>query len=238
MPKRRRGRWCHGEFPLVAPAANGYVLVLCLSRPARSRMIDVRAITELHQSSVARWHHGPIDNPHEDFLALVCRQHECNFLLWHQEDQARNPDATDATIAAVKRAIDRLNQQRNDAIEALDDFLLRNLAAWSTRLRPRARLNTETPGSAIDRLSILALRIYHMEEQAGRADANDGHRAQAAAKLAILRQQHQDLAKSLGQLLKDILAGRKELRVYRQFKMYNDPAMNPAIYGAQKRPAA
>jgi len=201
-------------------------------------MIDVRAIAEVHRSTVARWHQAEIDNPYEDFLALVCRQHQCNFLLWHQEDLARSPDATHAAIAAVKRAIDELNQERNDAIEALDDFLVRNLEAWGTRLRPRARMNTETPGSAIDRLSILALRMYHMEEQANRSDASDDHRAAAAGKLEILRQQHQDLAKSLAQLLKDIFAGRKELKVYRQFKMYNDRALNPAIYGAQKRPAA
>jgi len=105
-------------------------------------------------------------------------------------------------------------------------------------LRPRAKMNTETPGSVVDRLSVLALRIYHMEEQASRTDSGEEHRARAAARLETLRQQHQDLAKSLSQLLKDIFAGRKELKVYRQFKMYNDPAMNPAIYGARKRPAA
>ncbi len=201
-------------------------------------MIDVRAITELHRSRVVRWHQADLDNPYDDFLALVCHQHQRNFLLWHQEDLARSPDAADATMAAVKRAIDKFNQERNDAIEALDDYLLRNLEAWGTRLRPRAKMNTETPGSVIDRLSVLALRIYHMEEQASRTDSGEEHRARAAERLAVLRQQHQDLAKSLSQLLKDIFAGRKELKVYRQFKMYNDPAMNPAIYGARKRPAA
>jgi hypothetical protein len=201
-------------------------------------MIDVHAIVELHRSTVARWHEAEIDNPYEGFLALVCRQHQCNFRLWHQEDLARSPDATDAAIAGVKRAIDKLNQERNDAIEALDDYLLRNLEAWGTRLRLRARMNTETPGSVIDRLSILALRLYHMEEQANRTDAGEDHRARAAEKLEILRHQHQDLAKSLAQLLKDIFAGRKELKVYRQFKMYNDPSLNPAIYTGQKRPAA
>jgi hypothetical protein len=201
-------------------------------------MIDVRAIAALHHTTVARWHQAGLDNPYEDFLALVCQQHQCNFLLWHQEDLARSPDAADATVAAVKRAIDRLNQQRNDAIEALDDYLLRRLEAWGTRPRPRAKRNTETPGSVIDRLSVLALRIYHMEEQANRSDASEDHRARAAERLAILRQQDQDLAKSLSELFKDIFAGRKELKVYRQFKMYNDPAMNPAIYGARQRPAA
>jgi hypothetical protein len=201
-------------------------------------MIDVRAITDLHRDTVAKWHRSDADNPYEDFLALVCRQHQCNFLLWHQEDLARSPKAADAAIAAVKRAIDKLNQQRNDGIEALDDYLVRKLEAWGTRLRPRAKMNTETPGSVIDRLSVLSLRMFHMEEQAQRPDAEENHRAEAARKLAILRQQHLDLSKSLAQLLKDILSGRKELKVYRQFKMYNDPSLNPAIYQTRKRPAA
>ncbi len=102
-------------------------------------MIDVRAITDLHRDSVVRWHQTDVDNPGDDFLALVCREHQCNFLLWHQEDLARCPDASDAKIAAVKRAIDRLNQQRNDAIEALDDHLLRTLEAWGTCLAPGRR---------------------------------------------------------------------------------------------------
>ncbi len=102
---------------------------------------------------------------------------------------------------------------------------------------PRAKMNTETPGGVIDRLSVLALRLYHMEEQAQRPDAAQEHRAEAAQKLAVLRRQHQDLAKSLAQLLKDIFAGRKELKVYRQFKMYNDAALNPAIYQSPSRRA-
>ena len=201
-------------------------------------MIDVRAITELHRSSVVRWHQADLDNPYDDFLALVCHQHQRNFLLWHQEDLARSPDATDATMAAVKRAIDKFNQERNDAIEALDDYLLRNLDAWGTRLRPRAKMNTETPGSVIDRLSVLALRIYHMEEQARRSDATPEHRARAGEKLTILGEQLKDLSKSLGELLADVAAGRKRLKIYRQFKMYNDPTLNPYLYTAAQKPAA
>ena len=201
-------------------------------------MIDVKAITQLQQDCVERWHREGLDNPYEAFLELVCRQHQFNYQLWHQEDVARSRDVSDAMLAEVKRTIDKLNQQRNDAIEALDDRLLGQLAAWGATPRPRARWNTETPGSAIDRLSILALRIYHMEEQTRRTDADEAHRTRAADKLAVLRQQRDDLAAALKQLLADIFAGRKRLKVYRQFKMYNDPALNPYLYGAAQKPAA
>lgn len=186
-------------------------------------MIDVKAITELQQTTVARWHREEIDNPFEEFLRLVCEQHRRNFLLWHQEDIARSPDACDTTLAQVKRTIDKLNQERNDHIEILDDDLVQRLTDWGARPRPRAKLNTETPGSVIDRLSVLALRLYHMEEQVARSDATDEHRARARARLVILSEQHKDLSRSLGELLADIFAGRKQLKVYRQFKMYNDP---------------
>jgi hypothetical protein len=197
-------------------------------------MIDVQAIRELHQTTVARWHEQEVDNSYDGFLHLVCFQHQQNFRLWHQEDIARSPNASSADLAAVKRAIDKLNQQRNDLIERLDDAIVAELAAARVQPRPDARLNTETPGSAIDRLSILALRIYHMEEQAARADADDAHRRRAAARLAILRQQHHDLSQSLEELLAEIFAGREQLQVYRQFKMYNDPTLNPRVYGEGK----
>lgn len=196
-------------------------------------MIDVRAITDLHRRMVKRWHTQEMDNPFagQGLLDLVCQQHQKNFLLWHQEDIARSPDVDDSVIAEVKRVIDRLNQQRNDCIERIDEFLLEQLKAWGTAPRPRAKLHTETPGSAIDRLSVLALRIYHMEEQAHRSDADAQHRAKAEERLAILQMQLADLAKALQQLLNDIFAGRKRLKVYRQFKMYNDPTLNPYLYG-------
>jgi hypothetical protein len=215
-----------------------------------SMKIDVQAICRLHRQTVAQWHsqetssscEGVADvvgfqNPYEGFLGVVCRQHEQNFRLWHQEDMARSPSATNAELAAVKRAIDKLNQQRNDLIERLDDWLIERLRAEAVAPWQGARLNTETPGSVIDRLSILALRLYHMEEQIRRKDASEAHVAKTRARLEILRQQHGDLSGSLRELLEDIFAGRKQLVVYRQFKMYNDPTMNPYLYGA-KRPAA
>ncbi|MBN1395873.1 MAG: DUF4254 domain-containing protein [Pirellulales bacterium] len=200
-------------------------------------MIDVQEILALHKQMTAAWHERAIDNPYDGFLRIVCFQHQQNFRLWHQEDIARSPDVGDTEIAGVKRSIDKLNQQRNDLIERLDDFLVADLAASGVRPGTDARLNTETPGSAIDRLSILSLRLYHMEEQANRGDAADGHVAKARARLQVLGAQYRDLSNSLGELLEDLFTGRKRLKVYRQFKMYNDPTMNPYLY-ASKLPAA
>jgi len=201
-------------------------------------MIDVEAITYLHGETVKRWHSDGIDNPYEGFLMLVCHQHEQNYRLWHEEDVARSRDVTDAELARVKRNIDRLNQQRNDLIEGLDDCLIHEFQKTGLPNRPDAPLNSETPGSVIDRLSILALRIHHMEEQAVRADADEAHRARASVRLEILHQQHRDLSMSLAELLDDVFSGRKRLKVYRQLKMYNDPSMNPYLYAARKKSAA
>ncbi len=198
-------------------------------------MIDVQEISDLHASTVALWHQQEISNPYSGFLQAVCQQHSFNFLLWHEEDIARSPNVGDAQIAAVKRAIDGYNQKRNDGIEALDAYLLRELESQQIVPRPDARQNTETPGSTIDRLSILALRRYHMQEQADRADASQEHKAKARGRLDVLAEQHRDLATSLAELLDDIFAGRKRLKVYFQFKMYNDPTMNPYLYQAGSR---
>lgn len=200
-------------------------------------MIDVREITELHRSTVARWHQEEITNPYSGFLAVVCEQHKFNYQLWHEEDIARSPDVGDARIAEVKRAIDGYNQKRNDRIEKLDDFLIEELGRRGVAPADGARLNTETPGSSIDRLSILSLRIYHMDEQAARSDATAEHVAKVQGRLAIIHEQHRDLSNSLAELLDDIFAGRKRLKVYRQFKMYNDPTLNPYLYKSGQEPA-
>ncbi|MCC7086321.1 MAG: DUF4254 domain-containing protein [Pirellulales bacterium] len=197
-------------------------------------MIDAKQITVLHANTTKLWHQQAIENTYRELLSLVCEQHRFNFLLWHEEDIARSPDVGDARIAAVKRAIDLYNQQRNDAIEKIDDELKRQLDQRGIPTLPTARQNTETPGQAIDRLSILALRLYHMGEQLDRHDADAEHRARVSAKLEILHTQHDDLAAALQELLDDIFAGRKRLKLYRQFKMYNDPTLNPYLYG---RPA-
>ena len=200
-------------------------------------MIDVKQITALHQTTTKLWHRQEIENTHRDLLQVVCEQHKFNYLLWHEEDIARSPDVGDARIAAVKRAIDRYNQQRNDAIEKIDDYLKSQLDARGIRPADSAKLNSETPGQAIDRLSILALRIYHMQEQLERDDADKQHLASVQAKLEIIHTQHEDLSTALQELLTDIFAGRKRLKLYRQFKMYNDPTLNPYLYQSAMRKA-
>jgi len=201
-------------------------------------MFDVHQLTAMQHETVARWHTQEVDNPYEGFVALACQQHAYNFLLWHEEDIARSPDVGDARIAQVKRAIDRYNQQRNDAIEKLDDAILDYLNQQEILPTSDARQNTETPGSAIDRLSIMSLRLYHLDEQAQRTDATADHVASVRHKLAICRMQHHDLSQALEELRDDLVAGRKRHRVYRQFKMYNDPALNPYLYGAKGSPHA
>lgn len=194
----------------------------------------VRKILELHRETVVRWHTSEPDNPYEGLLATVCQQHLFNFRLWHEEDVARSPDASDERIAAVKRAIDRYNQQRNDCIERLDESLVQLLATAGVLPQADAGLNTETPGSTVDRLSIMALRIYHFEEQLERDDVEESHRVNVTTRLERCRLQHGDLAQSLAELLGEIFRGDKILKIYRQMKMYNDPTLNPYLYRTQR----
>jgi len=197
--------------------------------------LNVQEINRLHRDMVVRWHQQDVDYPYEGLLGIVCKQFSFNFLLWHEEDIARSPNEPDHRIAQVKRNIDGYNQQRNDWIEKIDDAISEILAANKTEAPADAPLNTETPGSVIDRLSILTLRIYHLEEQAGRSDATTDHIEKVKQKLAVCLVQQEDLSNSLTELLADIFAGRKRHRTYRQFKMYNDPTLNPYLYQAEKR---
>lgn len=205
-------------------------------------MFDVTRIVEMQIDCVARWHKEPIDNPFGepttnslDVAPIACRQHQFNYLLWHEEDIARSPDVSDAQIASVKRNIDKYNQQRNDWIEKIDDWITDQLAASNIKHSENARLNTETPGSATDRLSIMSLRIYHLEEQLERTDIDEAHRDKVNHRLAVCRLQHADLSQSLRELLDDIANGRKRHRTYRQMKMYNDPTLNPYLYSRKNK---
>jgi hypothetical protein len=157
-----------------------------------------------------------------------------NYLLWHEEDKARRTDVDDSDIATVKRAIDKLNQQRNDLIEKLDEAILAELAKKIAEPASEA-INSETPGSIVDRISIMTLKIYHMDEDGRRDDIDEEHRQKSLHRLAVLRLQRSDLFGALEQLLADYQAGRKRMKLYKQFKMYNDPALNPELYRSRQK---
>jgi len=165
-----------------------------------------------------------------EWLTLLARQHRANFDLWHIEDEARAPEASDSQIAQVKRRIDQTNQLRSDLVEGLDLAIQDWLKARGLP-NPDAPLNSEPPGMMIDRLSILALKIYHTREEAERRNAPAGHAQQNLARLSILEEQRGDLAGCLDALWQETLGGTRRFKLYRQLKMYNDPALNPAIYG-------
>ena len=201
--------------------------------PEGPRMIEAAAITGLHDECARRWHAGPgpvAVREENEWLDAVERQHRANFELWHIEDEARTPGATDTEVARVKRRVDDTNQRRNDLTEDLDQKLMAWLEANGLP-RASAPLNSESPGLIIDRLSILALKIYHTREEAGRKDAPSGHADRNRERLVILEEQRADLAGCLDALWYETLAGTRRFKMYRQLKMYNDPALNPAIYG-------
>lgn len=159
----------------------------------------------------------------------IADNHQFNCQLWDEEDLARRRSVPDAEIARNKRNIDGFNQKRNDAIERIDEHLLHALAGVARR--PDARLSSETAGGMIDRLSILALKIHHMRLQTLRTDVDAAHVSACEAKLARLLEQRADLGACLDRLLEEAARGESYFKIYRQFKMYNDPALNPAVYG-------
>jgi antitoxin component HigA of HigAB toxin-antitoxin module len=199
-----------------------------------SRNLDGISITRFHDQVLRG--EEPSDDGNTETGSVwrwVETNHRYNRLLWDEEDKARRTDVGAAEIATSKRLIDQYNQKRNDAIEALDEAILSALEDV-----PRdadARLNSETAGAMIDRLSILALKILHMREQTERGDASPDHIQTCRTKLERLTLQRRDLASCLDNLLREAAQGRAYFKVYRQFKMYNDPTLNPYLY-AQRRP--
>ena len=173
----------------------------------------------------------PINNPYdresiENRLYLKCW---IDTVQWHLEDIIRDPHIDPIEALQLKRRIDRSNQDRTDLVEQIDSYFRQKYS--DVNVSPDATINTESPAWAVDRLSILALKIYHMREQAEREDASEEHKQKCGDKLNVLLEQQVDLSTAIDQLLGDIAEGRKYMKVYRQMKMYNDPSTNPILYG-------
>ena len=199
-----------------------------MSFTEHSNTIFNKAISDYHLTDNVD---TPIRNPYDrgtiDYdLYLKCW---IDTVQWHYEDIIRNPHIDPSEALDLKRRIDRSNQDRTDLVEQIDSYFRQQYA--DVRPLPDARLNTESPAWAVDRLSILALKIYHMREQVERQDADADHRERCRLKLDVLLEQQRDLSLAIDQLLEDIAEGRKYMKVYRQMKMYNDPSTNPVLYG-------
>jgi hypothetical protein len=192
-------------------------------------MLDALLITRMQDEMTAAMHvtesELAIEASADGLMALAMAQHRANFELWHEEDKARVPGVADAEIVRVKRAIDRLNQRRNDLMEKMDAWLMERLEQDEG-----APLHSETPGLMIDRLSILALKIYHTRDEADRGSATEAHRQRNGERLVLLEEQRDDLAGCLDALWAEVLKGTRRFKLYRQMKMYNDPELNPAVY--------
>lgn len=189
----------------------------------------------IFQQAIADYHKldqvdTPIANPHplksiEYYLYL---KNWIDTVQWHLEDIVRDPNIDPVEALAIKRRIDKSNQDRTDLVELIDSYFL-DLYKEVVPME-KASINTESPAWAIDRLSILALKIYHMQQEVDRSDSTPEHHSQCAEKLRILLEQRTDLSTAITELLQDIEQGRKYMKVYRQMKMYNDPNLNPVLY--------
>ena len=198
-----------------------------MSFTKKANQIFIQAIRDYHLKDDVN---TPISNPYENGTIEFDLYSKCwiDTVQWHLEDIIRDPHIIPADALELKRRIDRSNQDRTDLVEQIDTYFRQ--IYQEVKPLPDARLNTESPAWAVDRLSILALKIWHMQEQVDRKDADEAHISKCQAKLDVLKEQQVDLSTSIDQLLEDIEAVRKYMNVYRQMKMYNDPATNPILY--------
>jgi len=200
-------------------------------------MMNTSEIYDIFSKSVEDWHKkgGPCKSPFPDGSLksefYLKNQIDCG--QWHLEDDIRDPNLDKSEVYNIKKNIDNHNQNRTDMVEKIDDYYLEKFK--DVKLAKDATLNTETPAWAIDRLSILALKIYHMQEESNRKTADEKHRANCRQKLDILLEQKKDLITSIDQLFDEYQSGKKLIKVYRQMKMYNDPNLNPALYNESNK---
>lgn len=192
-----------------------------------SPTVDSSAITTLQQQSIVQWKEAGVALTQQGFYRLVEENHAFNYQLWHAEDRARREDMGFEFVYHAKREIDHCNQQRNNRMEAIDEWLYKTLEPAAATDCP---VNSESPGMMIDRLSIISLKAYHMALQVERQDVDDSHRQTCAAKLATIHQQLAQLARCLDDFLTSVQKKTRTFRVYHQFKMYNDPTLNPELY--------
>lgn len=198
-----------------------------MSFTEQANLIFNKVISDYHLTDYVD---SPIHNPYERETIEYALYLKCwiDTVQWHLEDIIRDPHIDPVEALSIKRRIDHSNQERTDLVEEIDSYFRKTYS--DVQPIADARLNTESPAWAVDRLSILALKIYHMKEQAERQDADADHRQRCQAKLNVLLEQQKDLSTSIDQLLEDIEAGRIYMKVYRQMKMYNDPSTNPILY--------
>ena len=194
---------------------------------------------QIFRKSIADYHRyddvdRAIENPYAEgsIEHLLHMKNWIDTVQWHLEDIIRDPEIDPCEALKIKRRIDKSNQDRTDMVEYIDSWMLDKYR--SVVPQPDARINTETPAWAIDRLSILALKIWHMACETERTDVDDAHREACRRKLAVLEQQQRDLSTAIEELIEDIEAGRKYMKTYKQMKMYNDPALNPVLYAQSK----
>lgn len=196
----------------------------------KANKIFEQVIADYHtMDNVDAQNHNPFENGSIEHL--LYEKNWVDAVQWHLEDIIRNPQIDPAEALVIKRRIDRSNQVRTDMVEYIDSYMLDKYK--DVAVAADAKINTETPAWAIDRLSILALKIYHMNQEVIREDASEEHRAACQKKLDVLLSQRVDLSTAIEELIEDIEAGRKYMKTYKQMKMYNDPALNPVLYGAK-----
>jgi hypothetical protein len=200
-------------------------------------MLKVDGILEQQARNIAEWHRGVNPTEKDPPFTFIQENNQWNYRLWHEEDIARKPDIDPVRMVAAKRNIDHYNQQRNNAMEKIDEWV----ASYLSNIRAvNNAMHSETPGMMIDRLSIMALKKYHMQEEAVRESASEKHRQRCFDMVSLLDLQIGDLAKCLTDVLGRLENGELQFRVYRQMKMYNDPALNPELYNGHfaETPAA